>query len=414
MFNLFFDLMVMIPCGAVYAYFVRPAVSFYPIFLITMLAAPVVPMIVGSVVGAVAARLTASIRGARYIQMIGLSLLSLGMMAVSMSMETVMEAGIFGNIGVLIGDVMNRIYPLTGLYTSAVRDLSWGATALFAGLAALCLLGMAVLMGRYMSRINTALSTSKARGKYRVKALNTSSPLMALYKKELRRYTSSAIYLFNTAFGLLLALIGLGYLAVKGRAGIQLALLAMELTGVDDHLIVYALTYIGCFMIITACTTHSSISLEGKNLWLIQSLPVSGFDVLMSKIMVNLTMTVPASLIIGVGAGWTLSLSAGDTVFMTAMLLAYSLMSASVGLLINLKSHTFDWTNDAAVVKQSAAAGFSMLAGMAMVALPAVLTFVFADYADLVCRLAIVCTAGIGAGLLVLFRVRGDRMIRAL
>ena len=413
-FNLFFDLFFILPCGAVYAYFARPPISFYPIFLLTMLSAPVVPMIVGSVVGAVAARLTASFRGARYIQMAGLTVLSLGIMSVSMNMENILESGMFANVGVMIGSAMNRIYPLTGLYTAAVRDLSWGAAALFMGVAALSLALMAMVMGRYMNRINTVLTTSAAKGKYRARKLNTSSPRMALYKKELRRYTSSAIWLFNTAFGLILALVGLGFLMVKGREGLQMALAVFELTGMDERLVVYALGYVACFMLMTACTTSCSISMEGKNLWLIQSLPVSGFDVLLSKMMVNLTMTVPASLIIGLGAGWALSLNAWDAFSITALLLAYSLMSAAAGLMINIKSHTFDWVNEAAVVKQGAATGFAMLANLIMIVAPAVLTFVFTEYAPLFFWLAVLCAAGVGCGLLLLFGLRGDRIIREL
>ena len=91
--NLFFDLMIMIPCGAVYAWFMRPAFSFYPIFLLTMLAGPVVPMVAGSLIGAIVARLLASVRGAKYLQMLGSTVLCLGIMAMSMNMESLMEGG---------------------------------------------------------------------------------------------------------------------------------------------------------------------------------------------------------------------------------------------------------------------------------------------------------------------------------
>ena len=412
--NAMFDLIIMIPCGAAYAYFARPAASFYPIFVATMFAAPVAPMIVGSMIGAVAARLTASFRGAKYLQMLGSTALCLGMMYLSFSMGSMEEFSIFGDWGAMIGNMMNRVYPLTGMYVSAVRDLNWLSAVLFVLIAAAFMAASALVMGKWLRKINTLLSSSRAKRNFRMRALNTSSPLAALYKKELRRYLSSVTYLFNTAFSLVLALIGIGVLAVKGREMIRLVMLSMAITGLDEQLIVYALGYIGAFLAVAACTTSSSISLEGKNIWLIQSLPVTGFEVLASKILVNLTLSVPTSLVVGLGVGWTLSLGAMDTASVTAMCLAYSLMSACMGLFINLKNHNFEWTNETAVVKQGAATGIHMGVGMLLIAAPAVLTFVFAEYAQLIFWLTTLAMAGIGAGLLYAFKAKGDLWISKL
>lgn len=412
--NAAFDLLAMIPCGAAYAYFARPAPAFYPIFLVTMLTAPVVPMIVGSMIGAVAARLTASFRGAKYLQMLGSTALCLGIMYLSMNVDAYEEFTIFGDWGAMIGGMMNRIYPLTGLYVSAVRDLDWMAAIAFVLIALAFMAAAALVMGRWLKKINSLMTSTKAKRNYRMRELNTSSPLMALYKKELRRYVSSVPYLFNTAFGLVLALVGVGVLAVKGRTLITLAMVSLKIVGFDEQIIVYALGYIGAFIVITACTTACSISLEGKNVWLIQSLPVRGFDVLLSKLMVNFSLTVPTSLLIGLGAGLALGLSATDTMMVLVMCLAYALMSACVGLFVNLKSHTFDWTNETTVVKQSAAMGITMLINMVLVAGPAVLTFMFMEYAELICWLTMLMMTGTGIFLLIMFGVRGDKWIRML
>ncbi len=412
--NTLFDFLIMIPCGAVYVWFARPAASFYPIYILTMFAAPVVPMMVGSLIGVILARVMASIKGGKYFQMIGATALSLCIMSMSMNMESMIEGGIFGDIGVLMSNVMNRIYPLTGMYVSAVRDLSWGATVLFVAIAAAALFFMALLLGRALRSVNTALTTTRAKRNFRMRELGISSPLMALYKKELRRYLSSPVYLFNTAFGLIMALVGVGALIVKGRELLNIALVSMELMGVDDKLIAYGLGYIAAFLIVTCCTTSCSISLEGRNLWLVQSLPVSGFEVLMAKLMVNLTLTIPTSLVIGLGAGLTLRLGVENTLMITAMTLGYSLMSAAMGLMVNVKNHNFEWTTDAVVVKQSAAVGISMLINMLLILVPGALTFVFIEYAQMTFWLTVAAMTAIFVLLLSLFRKCGDRWIHAL
>ncbi len=413
-FTILFDAMILLPCGAVYAYLARPSVAFYPIFILTMLAAPVVPMIIGSIIGVIIARLLSFIKGGKYFQMILTCAICLGIMNMSFQMDSLVESGAFANVGVMIGNIMNRIYPLTDLYVSAVRDLSWLSTAAFVLLAAAFLLAAAWLMGRFMPQINTALTTTRTRGKFRMRGMKIASPLMALYRKELKRYVSSVIYLFNTAFGLLLAVIGVGALIVKGGELLPELMMQLFMIGLPSEVVMYAVGFIGAFMIITSCTAGVSISLEGKNLWLIQSLPVRGGDVLMSKILVNLTLTVPTSLIIGIGGGFALSLPMGEIALLTLMQLSYALMSATVGLMINLKNHNFEWTTDAVVVKQSAASGLSIIAGLAMVIIPAVLTFALIDYAMLVFLLTIGVNLLLGVGLVWVFYKKGDAWIAAL
>jgi len=408
------DFLIMIPCGAIYAWFVRPAFSFYPIFILTMLAAPVLPMMIGSLAGIVIARLTANLKGSKYLQMLVSMALAMGIMAFSWNMDALMEGGLFGDIGVKLSNLMNRIYPLTGMYVSAVRDLNWLSTVLFVLIAAAALAAMTWFVGHFLRQINTALTTTRARGKFRMKKLSTSSPLMALYKKELRRYVSSTVWLMNTAFGLVLAVVGVAAMAVKGRDTIRIVLMALEISGLDTLMVVYAIGFIGAFIVSISSTTPSAISMEGKYVWLLQSLPVSGFHVLLSKMMVSLTLTVPTSVLIGVGAGMTLRLSALETAAITAMALSYSLMSAALGLFVNLKSHNFEWTTEAAVVKQSAAVGIAVFVNMALVIGPAVLTFVFMDYAALIFWSTAALMTLLAAGFIVLFRMKGDRMISRL
>jgi len=409
-----FDLMIMLPCGAVYAYLVRPEASFYPIFLLTMLAAPVVPMMIGCALGVVIARLMAAIKGGKYLQMFFTAGISLGFMTLGMNMDGLIESGAFGNFGAMMGGLVSRIYPLAGLYTMAVGELNWFAAIAFVALAAVVLYLMALVMGRYMRSMNTILTTDRTRGKFRMRTLSMSSPLMALYKKELRRYVSSVPYLFNTAFGALMALIGIGVLAFKGADMLNVLMRELRIFGVDLSIVTYGLGYIGAFMIITCCTTACSISLEGKNLWLMKSLPVSGGEVLLSKLLVNLTVSVPTALIIGIGSALTLSLDAVDMLSVLAMGLSYALCSAALGLMINLKSHSFDWTSEAVVIKQSASAGIAVLGGMVLVAAPIVLTVLYTDYAALIYYLTTVLMAAVGIALTVFFIRQGDRLIDAL
>ena len=49
-----------------------------------------------------------------------------------------------------------------------------------------------------------------------MQSLEISSPFMALYRKELKRYFSSTIYVMNTGFGVVLLLIATVFIAIFG------------------------------------------------------------------------------------------------------------------------------------------------------------------------------------------------------
>ena len=54
-----------------------------------------------------------------------------------------------------------------------------------------------------------------------------------------------------------------------------------------------------------------SVSLEGKSIWILQSLPLDPWDILKAKMSVQLKLTLPAMLLAVIGAGF--ALKAGPT-----------------------------------------------------------------------------------------------------
>ena len=54
-----------------------------------------------------------------------------------------------------------------------------------------------------------------------------------------------------------------------------------------------------CLVCSLSSTTHASISLEGKSLWIVKSIPVKIRTIFLSKVLVNLTLLIPFVLIGG-------------------------------------------------------------------------------------------------------------------
>ena len=123
---------------------------------------------------------------------------------------------------------------------------------------------------------------------------------------------------------------------------------------------------------VTAClmtTTCTSISMEGREWWIVKSLPVPAKTVYDSKILVNLTLIAPfyvgseILLILklrpnGRGLWWLIVL---PVIFM--------IFACVFGIFVNLLLPSFDWENETVVVKQSASALVGGLGGALVILL---------------------------------------------
>ena len=114
-------------------------------------------------------------------------------------------------------------------------------------------------------------------------------------------------------------------------------------------------------------TTSSSISLEEKRRYNILSAPLTNAQIYRSKILVNLTLLLPAVFI-----SWILLLicrsklgfDVYDIILTLVVPASFSIFASCFGLFINLKHQKFDWKTEAEVVKQSAAAAITVFTGM--------------------------------------------------
>ena len=211
-----------------------------------------------------------------------------------------------------------------------------------------------------------------------------------------------------------MALFGLVILAVKAGDLLPMLLELLPTLGVSkDQVCALGGLLIAMFTGM-CCTTSASISLEGKQLWLIKSLPVDGWQVLLSKLMVNWTLVLPASVIFSVVLCALLSFPAQGTLLALLLPLLLSLLFPILGLMINLKLHSFDWTNETAVVKQSASVSIAVFMGMLAPIGLAVAFFLLREYMLTVAWLSAALLAIANLALLVLLKKRANHMIHRL
>lgn len=218
-----------------------------------------------------------------------------------------------------------------------------------------------IFFAKRFTDINNRLRKSYREKNFKLTAIKQSSSFQALFMKEVRRYFSCGIYVMNTAFGPVLMLVGT-ILAFFSKA--QLMAILSELPPELTSQISVALAICLIFLIMMSCTTNSSISLEGRHLWIIKALPISSEEIFASKIAVNLAILIPASMLSVILLSFIFSINVLEMLLLLMLCLSAALFTSCFGLIINLNFPRFDWVSETVVVKQSMSTMITIFGGM--------------------------------------------------
>ena len=367
-------LMVLLPGTIVAAVMLHPGALYCAMMLLGALVLPLIPMTIATLLGALVYAISSRMRRRSLAVIVLTLLMTLLLIAGSMLLSTVDELDDARILGFLTA-LMNRIggfYPPALWFGRCVTGGSIpGYLALTAGsIAFLALVSAAI--GANFHRICAALSARSTRGHYAVSAQRQNTAFSALYRRELRRYAASPVYVMNTLIGsLMVVLLGVGALIAVGRVPLLRGMIqGMGLGPV--------LPFVPAFMFVIAPSTSCAISLEGRQWWQIKCLPASDREILDAKFALYLTISLPCW---AIGCGLLVAAlrpNGLDGMWLMLLPLMYLLFSGALGLRMNLALPSFNWENENQPVKQSRAVGFTMLLGFAAVALPAAGTFLLA------------------------------------
>lgn len=173
----------------------------------------------------------------------------------------------------------NAAYPLYVFGRAAEGD--------FAALGILLLaVGIVfVLLWILLSRSFIHIATSSAvvsKIKYKERKVKCKSEFAALFGKEMKRFTSSPNYILNCGMGILLLIAP--WLAILLKGNVVVSFITEVWGSAGQALVPVAFCAAVCLAAAMNDMAAPSVSLEGKNLWLVQSLPVSPLKVLKAKL----------------------------------------------------------------------------------------------------------------------------------
>lgn len=367
------EALIVIPAGVVYCLYTTVTVPVAICFFVAWVILPFLVLTITCIFGWILAFISSKLRNKNMITMI----FSLGFLFAYFAVISKLQAYI--NTLILHGEEIGKaieksVYPIYHL-GKAIAEGNWVSLGLFA----ICCLGPFLMMYIILSESFIKIATAKkgaARIKYKERTMKVQSVKKALIGKEIRHFISNPMYMMNAGLGLVFLLVIAGMIVFKGESIIEMFDMAPELKN-----------YFGpgvAIMLGVCCSTNiisaPSVSLEGKNLWIAQSLPVDAGEILTAKAYMQIVISLPFIVVAATICNIVVDTSILVRILMYLLPIAFTSLEAFGGVAINLKFPKFDWISETVAVKQSISSMITMFASFGVIiSLGALYLFVLAS-----------------------------------
>ena len=351
-----------------YGVYAKPSFLVYPVWIILSLLLPVIPMVAASFLGFLIAKISSGFKKRNIIQ----TVLTFVFMIFCFSLRFIIE-GIFKDDK--IQETLNSISEMTDNAASVYLPVKWFSDAvkeirisdilLLIGVTILLFSVVFLIVGKSYRSINSALKSHAASKNFKMTSLKKRSLLNAIAHKEFRRLTGSTAYMVNAAMGEILAsLFGIITLIIGFD---KIVSTVTNGAPFDPAILQPAIPFIIYFFIGMVATSACSPSLEGKNYWIVKSLPIDPKTLYRGKMLFNMYLTVPF-MCFGI---LCLCLSAKVPLINTILYLILGIVlcafSTAWGCVCGVKHMRLDWENEVEVIKQGSAVTIYMLPNMFVV-----------------------------------------------
>lgn len=339
-----------------YGYVLGKGIKFYIIVGLMFIFIPLIPIILATIIGFFIKKFSMKFSNIKILNSILTTIFSVIIIIISFTLGDLTSWFIENKE--IFSSLINEKIGVFRLLISIFRDENILSLCLFILISLLSFTLFLKAFSKLYGNMNQILQESTNKSKLKVK-YKESSVFMSLLKKELMNYISIPIYLTNTAIGAILVLVG------------AIASIFFNIKVIGDYFAIPQIEQIspvivlGFLIVVSSltCTTNSSISLEGKSMWITKSLPIPPKLILKSKIALNLIILIPTNLIALIIFKFTFNINIYDFLLVLASIIIFSFIVSILGIITNIYFVNLNWTNETQVVKQ----GFSVLLEMIII-----------------------------------------------
>ncbi|MBF4806185.1 MAG: hypothetical protein HXM47_06315 [Pseudoleptotrichia goodfellowii] len=358
--NFFIGLMFMLPGGIVWVGSESLGAVDIILFFLSILFVPLIPMCIALCMGIIIVVASSFFKRKNIVALIfSFAMIgAIGYMAVS-------AMGNENSIGIILAKQITGLYPISKLFMQYYNFPMYIGEEFFIFLStAVFYIFIKIVSAKY-GLLNTLAKTIPGYADNK-ETYNRKSLFVALYKKELGRFLSSYMEVLNAGFGVILLCVFSIFLLFNpveqiGRyVGIE---------NINEYFSNLSPLFIAAMLVIS-CQAASAISLEGKNIWILQSSPAKVKTILNSKIALNLTLHMIGYIISVFVFILKLDMNFIQIFNLIIVPICYSLFITVTGVALNKKYPNYNWESEMIVVKQSMPVILSGLIGIVALIIP--------------------------------------------
>lgn len=341
--------------------------TYYLVSIIMLFFLPVIPIVLSCIIGAITSSLSSRFKYKNIAQIIISMTVCVGILYISMNAEGFYKYVI--THATSINDLINKIYYPAGVYADLIIKFDIVKLLIFIGVNLLIFVLGILVLSKFYFKLNSRLKKVSTSRKIKINNLviKQNPSIVSLIKKELNTFFKTPVFIVNAGFSLVLFILFSIVLCIKFNDFLPMLTdpngFSLDKKTVLDNLSLLIFILIS-FTAFTTSITNSVISLEGKNINILKSLPVKTKDILMSKIYSCLVITTPVLLIGDIILFIRFKISILEAIILLILSILIPLVSHFIGLITNLKYPKLDWENQAEVVKQSTSSFVSVMIGM--------------------------------------------------
>ncbi len=349
---------VMIPGVVLYTVFEKPGLLGIICGLLAVVVVPIIPITLSVLLGLVITGITSRMKNKALFESIFVVAIVIAMfVATTLVPREELESfdlQAMGELASKLIDMLYNIYPPTVWFSKAIGEGDVVGFVIGTGISLILFALVIFLTSSNFEKINRGIHTNSAKHNYKLGELEGKSIMKALVLRETKRYFSSGTYVTNTIIGPVMAVIfAASLLFVDMSDAIKDLPITININA--------AIPVLFAGILGMNAPIATSISMEGKELWIIRTLPISVREYLKGKLRFNIGLIAPFYIVGEIIMIIALKPSVLELLWMILLPMAITMCTLVLGLAVNLRFPKLKWDSEVEVVKQSASA---MLGGM--------------------------------------------------
>lgn len=349
-----------------YGIYAGAPIGSYLAWILLSVFLPVIPMVFASAVGTIIAAIGSFFRHKQLMQTILTFVFVLFCFSIQyivqyfFSNETVAQQTL-RNMSKMTDRITNYFIPAKW-FAKGICDCNIAAIGGFIVVSIVVYELFFCLVSKFYRQINSRLLAGNRGTRYQRHTLKRKNIRQTIALKEWKKLTNCTIYFTNIAIGVVLALV----LAIAVFFVDVDKMIAVICKGapIRKEMLVAGIPFIIYFLVGMCATTACSYSLEGKNYWIVQSLPIPRLTLIQGKMLFNLYFTIPVTVIANTSLCIACGVGLSDMILCNICGIILCAFSTVWGMRCNLKHPNMEWENEVEVVKQGASVTIYLLPNM--------------------------------------------------